>query len=200
MEIVPQSTSSLCFSVLVPSILLLAAPRIAGLLPARAGSDSAPADTFTYRSTELAALAASDRTRILENITALLDTAIRFVQDKVDISALLFAEDKFHQALSDTARVPPEYQRRADIQDKISEFMEDAQERIAARYAEIEEETAAMRLAHGLDKVVRRDRSRSTCHGPQPRILGTTNKGEMIVCATSHGIYPLRNAPPYCTH
>ncbi len=83
-----------------PPLLMLCAPRIAGLLPARVPEPEAPPDLkmFTYTHPGLAELPAAERERLLDGAKTLLDVALDFALHGLGEDALRAAEVVFHRA------------------------------------------------------------------------------------------------------
>ncbi len=105
MRIVHQSAAN-SYSHFPPPQLLLAAPRIAGLLPARCATGQAEAQpTFTYQNARLAEMPTYERERFLSVTCKLLDVAVAFALGDMNEQTLRAAEALFHQTL--TGHAPP---------------------------------------------------------------------------------------------
>ena len=95
MGIVPQSPSiSYCPFPMLP------APRIAGLLPAKTGTQHPPIDTFTYTNPHLNDLADEQRLRLFNATSTLLDVALAHTRGEVNDHALNTALSLFRRAVT----------------------------------------------------------------------------------------------------
>lgn len=100
MEIVQQSPSLSHSHV----TLLLPAPKIAGLLPARVGVEpeqaaTQPVSAFIYDTPQLAELPTEKRECLLDAARTLLDVAVGFVLDDLNEDALRAAQVLFHRQI-----------------------------------------------------------------------------------------------------
>lgn len=106
---------------------LLPAPRIAGLLPARAeslrGSQDADSANFMYQNARLSEVPFPQQERLAKATTNLLDVAVAFALGELNEAALRAAEVVFHRAIAGRspvqARNPAEYcaEMDADVLD-----------------------------------------------------------------------------------
>ncbi len=130
MRIVPQAAPN-SHSLFPPPLLMLPAPRIAGLLPARVAVTSGeppPApdlSIFTYTHPGLAELPTAQREKLLNGAKVLLDVALDFALNGLAEDALRAAEVLFHRAAGGQ---PPKHFKSPkefsiDHQSKLMEIM-----------------------------------------------------------------------------
>jgi len=110
MRIVSQSavTSYSYFSAQQP--LMLPAPRIAGLLPARVPSSAEPppdCQPFVFDRPALAELSTTQRASLYEAAETLLDIAVEFMLGTFQEDALRAAEVVFHRAAGGQSAIRP---------------------------------------------------------------------------------------------
>src|SRR5436305_10216220 len=77
-------------------MLLLSAPRIAGLLPARV--DPPPPPTFSYTNPRLATLSHARHEQIVSSARSLLDAALKVVCGEGSDLELILAQSMFYEA------------------------------------------------------------------------------------------------------
>ncbi len=98
MRIVPQA-APFSHSFFPPPLLMLPAPRIAGLLAARVSEPEAPVNNdFHYTHPELASLPDEQRERLFNGVKILLDVALDVALHGLGDEALRAAEVVFHRA------------------------------------------------------------------------------------------------------
>lgn len=138
--------------------LLLAAPKIAGLLPARVGTPEPPV-TFSHENPGFAALPESTRAKLFEAVAGLLDAAAECLLTGADEVILLHAEALVRNAVLGEGSMPPRArQKRADRHAAVRDYLAGSEARMAARYAEIEADVEAMSQAYGIPRrAVRHD-------------------------------------------
>lgn len=134
MRIITQSAAASYF--LFPSVPLLCAPRIAGLLPARAGGHTDAAPSFTFHDPRLAELSSVQRERLFDAARALLEIAVSFGVGTMNEDALRAAEVLFHRAAGGTSPArptsPAAYKVEQDA-DLLAWYVDTAKHMAAAR-------------------------------------------------------------------
>lgn len=153
---IPQSTSQ--------SSLLLPAPKIAGLLPARV----TPPTTFTYAAADFAHIPDTARATLIEMTTRLLDAAIRYVNGAPDEADLFRIEHDFHETLiavhphpaprrvsrfgaePGTAKPKRSIPTKEQMDAEIDQFIAESQARIREAQERTRRKLAAWREGKGL--------------------------------------------------
>ena len=93
--------------------LMIDAPKIAGLLPARAASlveketEALDAPSFTYTSTRLKELSVRRTEVLFQAMRTLIDIAVSFALEESNEAALRAAEVVFHRAAGGTTPIRP---------------------------------------------------------------------------------------------
>ncbi len=90
-----------------PPLLLLAAPKIAGLLPASVPSQADPPPVFTFTDPRLVEMPTEQRARLFDAAHALLAIALDFGDGGLSEEALRAAEVVFHRAAGGQSVVRP---------------------------------------------------------------------------------------------
>ena len=135
------------------SRMMLCAPVVAGLLPARAETllhrehDEKSSSNFLYENSRLSEIPKAENKRLCMAVTKLLDVAVACMIGDMNEAALRAAEVCFHRAVAGRSHVPPrnpaDYCAQMDA-DVIDWYLDNAQLMTRAR-DEAVNEIAGMR-------------------------------------------------------
>jgi len=150
MQIVPQSAKPPAFPFSVPTVPLLVAPRIAGLLPApQTIPPPLAVDHLRLHDPRLSQLTSEELGRVSRALQALLTAAVDFTLGESLSAELAAAELVFHECLTGEV-TRPRTNARAGLKQRLDAFWEESQARMAAAEVRIAAEVEALQCAHNL--------------------------------------------------